>query len=91
LNNNLTIIRTSSCSTGNLERKSAKSLQKDMESIKVAAKGKEREVMTAILSFFAKFLVRESIESEPAFAVPSWARPGAVGEDTRRKLLFDGR
>jgi hypothetical protein len=73
-----------------LERKSAKSLRKDMESIKVAAKGKEREVMTAILSFFAKFLVRESIESEPAFAVPSWARPGAVGEDTRRKLLFDG-
>ena len=73
-----------------LERKSAKSLRKDMESIKVAAKGKEREVMTAILSFFARYIAREAVESEPAIAVPSWARTGAVGDNARRKLLFDG-
>ena len=76
--------------TEDLNLKSDSVLEKDRAAIKKAATGKEREVLAAILSFWAKVLVRESIESEPAFAVPSWARPGAVGEDTRRKLLFDG-
>ena len=57
--------------TEDLNLKSDSVLEKDRAAIKKAATGKEREVLAAILSFWAKVLVRESIESEPAFAVPS--------------------